>query len=89
MSNTTNCDLSVAATEKGFITGDLFLDWIEREFDARTKDKAKGEWRLLFLDGHSSHQTLRLIDFCRERKIIVMAFPPHTTHALQSMSYTL
>ena len=64
MSNTTKCDLSVAVTEKGFIMGNLFLDWIECEFDVHTKDKAKGEWRLLFLDGHSSHQMLQLIDFC-------------------------
>ena len=55
MSNITKCDLSVVATEKGFIIGNLFLDWIECKYDACTKDKAKGEWRLLFPNGHTSH----------------------------------
>ena len=58
-------------------------EWIQKEFDARTKEKAGKEYRLLFLDGHSAHETIEIIDFCRECSIILMAFPPHTTHALQ------
>jgi transposase len=61
-------------------------DWIKTEFDQWTKEKANGKLRVLFLDGHSTHKTLEVIDFCRERGIILMAFPPHTTHALQRES---
>ena len=70
------------------MTSEIMQDWIETEFDQRTKEKANGELRVLFLDGHSAHKTLQVIDFCRERGIILMAFPPHTTHALQRESHS-
>lgn len=70
-------------SEKGFVTGEIMIAWIQKEFNDQTKEKASNEYRLLFLDGHSSHQTLEIIDFCMENKIVLMAFPLHTTHALQ------
>jgi hypothetical protein len=51
-------------------------------------DKEEGQWQAqsVLLDGHSAHKTLEVIDFCHEQGIILMAFPPHTTHALQHES---
>ena len=34
-------------------------------------------------DGHGSHLTLELIDFCIANHIILVLRPPHTTHRLQ------
>ena len=72
-----------AVSEKGFVTSEIMIAWIQKEFNDQMKEKASNEYRLLFLDGHSSHQTLEIINFCMESKIVLMAFPPHTTHALQ------
>ncbi len=74
------------SAERGFVTSEIMRDWIKTEFDQCTKEKANGKLRVLFLDGHSAHKTLEVIDFCCEQGIILMAFPPHTTHALQCES---
>ena len=38
---------------------------------------------VVIADGHGSHMTLELIDFCREHHIVLVLRPPHTTHRLQ------
>lgn len=38
---------------------------------------------VLFLDGHSSHLSLELSEFCKENRIIIVALFPNATHILQ------
>lgn len=54
-------------------------------FHPATKDKlsSPAQYRLLILDGHTSHATLEFIAFAESMNIIVICLPPHTTHALQ------
>ena len=40
---------------------------------------------LLFVDGHTSHMTLDVIDVARSNGVILFCLPPHTTHALQPL----
>lgn len=40
---------------------------------------------ILYLDGHSSHLTLPLIKFCREKEIELIALFPHSTHIMQPL----
>ena len=51
-------------------------------FEKHTKAKARSSWRLLIVDGHSSHINLKFLDWCMEHKIFVAVYPPHTTHRL-------
>lgn len=37
------------------------------------------------MDGHSSHYTADLLEFCLAHKIKVYGYPPHCTHALQGL----
>ena len=37
------------------------------------------------MDGHVSHLTLPLSEFCKEKDIILISFLPHATHILQPM----
>jgi hypothetical protein len=39
--------------------------------------------RLLIIDGHNSHTTLRFLEYAESHNIIVICLPPHTTHRLQ------
>lgn len=39
----------------------------------------------MLLDGHGSHYTLKLLRFAKDNNIIILAYPPHTTHALQGL----
>jgi DDE superfamily endonuclease len=40
-------------------------------------------YRLLILDGHSSHLTPEFDLFCKEHLIITLCMPPHSSHLLQ------
>lgn len=37
------------------------------------------------MDGHSSHYTPELLAFAKANNIIILGYPPHCTHALQSL----
>ena len=47
--------------------------------------KVNGEWRVLLMDGHSSHHTPELLRYALDHKIIILGYPPHCTHALQDL----
>ena len=42
-------------------------------------------YRLLILDGHTSHVSLEFIQYCTDHKIIALCLPPHSTHVLQPL----
>jgi hypothetical protein len=40
---------------------------------------------MLLIDGHASHITTKVIDYCISQKIILLCLPAHTTHLLQPL----
>lgn len=44
---------------------------------------------LIILDNHSTHCTVEIIDKARENGIILLTFPPHTSHKLQPLDRTV
>jgi hypothetical protein len=69
-------------SDSGWMTAELFLGWFKKfiEFSGATVDRPV----LLLLDGHSTHtQNLDVINEGRANGVIVLCFPPHTTHRLQ------
>jgi hypothetical protein len=72
-------------SENGWIDGKLTLEWLKKDFEPRTREKANGCTRVLILDGHSSHHTLAFLEFAQAHNIIVLGYPPHCTHALQGL----
>ncbi|KAJ8962215.1 hypothetical protein NQ318_018187 [Aromia moschata] len=74
------------AQPKGWMNSDFFLQWMKHftKFSHPSKENPV----LLLLDGHSSHKTLDVINFCREHHIHLMSSPPHTTHKLQPLDRT-
>jgi hypothetical protein len=81
----TNNMIRLGCLANGWTDGELAAQWIVRDFDRQTRDKAAGETRVLLLDGHSSHHTPELLAFARENNIIILGYPPHCTHALQGL----
>jgi hypothetical protein len=75
----------------GWTTDDIGYQWLTDVFNRHTKQKARmgRDWRLLYLDGHSSHLNMRFLEFCDNHRIIVMAYPPHSTHRLQPLDVSL
>jgi hypothetical protein len=73
----------------GWTSNDIGLSWLKQVFDRETKAKARLSWRLLILDGHGSHVTMDFIDYCDANKILLMVYPPHSTHTLQPLDVVM
>jgi hypothetical protein len=83
--------VSFGASPNGWTSNEIAIDWMKRVFDKHTKQKARNgrDWRLLIMDGHGSHVTVELLDWCHNNHIIVAVYPPHSTHRLQPLDVGL
>ena len=70
-----------ASSPSGWTNDDLGYSWLV-VFDKETKAKAGRRWRLLLLDGHGSHITMRFINYCNSHRILLALYPPHSTYTL-------
>jgi hypothetical protein len=77
------------SSSSGWTSNDIGLAWLEQVFNRETKAKARWQWRLLILDGYGSHVTMKFIEVCDRNKIILMMFPPHSTHTLQPLDVVM
>jgi hypothetical protein len=77
-------DWTVAVSDNGWTNDGLGLEWV-KHFNKQTESRTTGVYRLLILDGHSSHATPEFDQFCTEQKIITLCMPAHTTHLLQPL----
>jgi hypothetical protein len=57
-----------------------------KHFNAHTKTRQVGVYRLLILDGHESHLNQDFKDYCLEHKILTLCMPPHSSHILQPLN---
>jgi hypothetical protein len=79
----------VTSSPSGWSNNEIGLAWLEQVFDRNTKEKARRNWRLLILDGHGSHVTLEFIEYCYQNKILLLIFPPYSTHTLQPLDVVM
>ena len=59
--------------------------WLTEVFEKHIKDRTRGVYRLLILDGHGSHTSPEFDLFCSEHIIITLCMPPHSSHLLQPL----
>ncbi|KAJ3555968.1 hypothetical protein NM688_g2285 [Phlebia brevispora] len=76
---------SFACSENGWTDGEIAASWLIDDFDKQTRDKAAGKPRALFVDGHNSHYSKKLLDYAQTLNIMLIGYPPHCTHALQGL----
>ena len=74
-----------AFQENGWMTEELGEKWFR---DVFLKQCGPERPQLLLLDGHSSHETLGLLELAVRENIQVLCLPPHTTHMLQPLYRT-
>jgi DDE superfamily endonuclease/Tc5 transposase DNA-binding domain/helix-turn-helix, Psq domain len=72
-------------SDNGWTTDQIGLWWLETIFEKYTKEHTKGQYRLLILDGHSSHLTPQFDQFCSAHSIIPLCMPSHSSHLLQPL----
>jgi len=74
----------LAYQRKGWTNHELGVEWI-KDFDRKSKEKARGRPRLLLVDGHSSHYTYEFLRYAKDNNITVVCYPAHSTHIYQGL----
>ena len=74
--------MSYGCSDSGWITADLFESWLCDHF---LKHAVGERPLLLLLDGHSTHYQLKLIRYARQKRVVILCLPPHTTQEAQPL----
>lgn len=71
----------------GYQDKDSFLETLKhlKKFASPMKDDPI----LLLVDNHASHCNIQCINFCRENGIVMVSFPPHTSHKTQPLDISV
>lgn len=76
-------------TDSGWMTGEAFYEYVANVFHPwLVKSKVKLPV-LFFVDGHVSHLSLNVTEFCKSNGIILVALLPNATHIIQPMDVCL
>lgn len=74
---------AISKSESGWMTCDTFYEFITNVFHPWLIKSNIPLPVVLFIDGHSSHLSLHLSNFCSNNGIEVVALYPNSTHLLQ------
>ena len=77
-----NAAWGVGRSKTGWMTVQIFFEYIANEFLPWIQ-RNNVPLPVLFIDGHRSHLTLHVCQFCIENKILLYALLPNATHILQ------
>lgn len=72
-----------AAHPSGWMTSATFVEFLIH-FKKYSKPAADRNV-LLLLDNHESHISIESLEYCKNNNIVLVSFPPHTTHKLQPL----
>jgi hypothetical protein len=70
-------------SKSGWMEIEQFEEWFENVFIKFTK-KIEGP-KLLLLDGHASHFSLKIIEIADSNDVHIICMPAHSTHLLQPL----
>lgn len=76
-----------ASHSSGWMTCDNFLLFMKHF--VRFVRCSKGKPVLMVLDNHESHLSIPVLNFCKENGVVLLSFPPHTSHKLQPLDRTV
>ncbi|XP_011687383.1 PREDICTED: tigger transposable element-derived protein 1-like isoform X2 [Wasmannia auropunctata] len=82
-------EFHVGKSEKGWMTAMLFYEYIANKFLPWIVANNIQLPVILFLDGHVSHLTQPLSEFCHTHQIVLINLPPNTTHFMQPMDVSM
>lgn len=75
----------IGKSKNRWMTAETFLQYFENVFYKYLIERNAEFPVIVFLDGHTSHLSIHLCRFCRERQIIVICLHPNATHILQPL----
>lgn len=80
---------AIGKSENGWMTQETFFEYITNVFDPWLEKNLIEKPVIFFLDGHVSHLSLYLTEYCMEKKIVLVALLPNATHLLQPMDVSV
>ena len=80
---------SIAYTKSGWITAESFLGWFCNLFIKSVKERGVTFPIIVFMDGHTTHINMAIIEFCRDNQIILFCLPAHASHILQPLDVSV
>lgn len=72
-------------SDSGWLNSETFYNYISKTFYPWLATEGISTPVILFVDGHISHRSLKLSEFCSEHQIILVSFLPNLTHICQPM----
>ncbi|XP_060560427.1 uncharacterized protein LOC132720318 [Ruditapes philippinarum] len=72
--------------KNGWITDEIGEQWFDELF---LRNCGPERPQLLIIDGHSSHESLAIIERAIDENIMLLTLPPHCTHYLQPLDRTV
>lgn len=76
-------DWSVGLSHSGWINSEVFFEFLSNNFNEYLDNNNIVRPVVLFVDGHKSHLTPEVSEFCSDNGIILVSLPPNTTHIMQ------
>ncbi|XP_069358266.1 uncharacterized protein [Maniola hyperantus] len=70
-------------SESGWMKSEVFYEYVCNDLNDWIAKSGIKKPVILFIDGHKSHMTYSLSEFCDQNGIILYALPANTTHMLQ------
>ena len=74
----------IGTTHNRWTNNETGLKWIQH-FDKYTASRIKGAYRMLLIDGHEIHHSAKFDQFCKDKNIIIICMPPHSSRLLQPL----
>ncbi len=84
LNNDLHKNVTMAVSDTGYNNDELSLH-CDEHFDKNTRKKRRGVWKILVMDGASSHVHEEFIRLYYSKNILPFRLPPHTTHLLQPL----
>ncbi|KAL5499318.1 hypothetical protein EMCRGX_G010708 [Ephydatia muelleri] len=76
-------------SDTGWMTSVTFYDYISQVFEPWLTANHVPRPVLVYADGHKSHLSLEIAEFCREKRILLVALYPNSTHLLQPLDVSV
>uniref|UniRef100_A0A2S2NUN9 Jerky-like n=1 Tax=Schizaphis graminum TaxID=13262 RepID=A0A2S2NUN9_SCHGA len=73
----------IGRSDSGWMVSSTFFEFISNGFFTWLVNNKVKFPVILFVDGHKSHLSLELADFCAQNQIIIYCLPPNSTHIMQ------
>ncbi|KAJ4443802.1 hypothetical protein ANN_05582 [Periplaneta americana] len=74
---------AIGLSESGWMNSEVFFEYISNHFMQFLKNENIPRPVVMFVDGHRSHLTPHVSDFCSSNDIVLVALHPNSTHLLQ------